>query len=137
LAPPLFKALWENDGWSHGIPADTVARSHLKLERNLNDQSARSLLSIFKENVQFAGLRPGGTQLVVSDPEPTPAQNAERTSAMSKGTAPFVPLSERPIVFDMESVTVSIRVSTQSQMRKLIFDLERLEPLLPDDEVEQ
>ncbi len=56
LNPPLFNVLWNKDRWSEGIPSDTVARSHLKLERNLNDQSARSLLSIFKENIIFAGL---------------------------------------------------------------------------------
>lgn len=59
LAPPLFRTLWRTDGWSSGIPADTVARSHLKLNRNLNDQSSRSLLGIFKENVLFAGLQTG------------------------------------------------------------------------------
>ena len=39
-------------------PADTVARSHLKAERGLNDQSARSLLTIYKENLAFADLKP-------------------------------------------------------------------------------
>ena len=34
-------------------------RSHLKLERNLNDQSARSLLSILKDNILFVGLKSG------------------------------------------------------------------------------
>ncbi|CAI2932033.1 hypothetical protein [Aminobacter niigataensis] len=62
LNPPLFRVLWTKDGWSEGIPADTVARSHLKIERNLNDQSSRSLLAIFKENIRFAGLKPSAGQ---------------------------------------------------------------------------
>ena len=60
MKPLLFRALWLKDKWSEGVPADTVACSHLKLERNLNEQSARSALSIFKENVQFAGLNAAG-----------------------------------------------------------------------------
>ncbi|MFK0692928.1 hypothetical protein ACFX5Q_33030 [Mesorhizobium sp. IMUNJ 23033] len=71
LHPPLFRWLWKKDRWSEGIPADTVARSHLKVERNLNDQSARSLLTIFKENVQFAGLKPSANQ---DTPLESPAQ---------------------------------------------------------------
>jgi len=56
------EAFREQDKWKEGIPADTVARSHLKIERGLNDQSARAALSIFKENVQFAGLKAGIVQ---------------------------------------------------------------------------
>jgi hypothetical protein len=59
LNPPLFRTLWFKDQWSAGLPADTVARSHLKIERKLNDQSARALLGIFKENMTFAGLKTG------------------------------------------------------------------------------
>ncbi|TPJ16728.1 hypothetical protein FJW04_11735 [Mesorhizobium sp. B2-7-3] len=77
LHPPLFRWLWKKDRWSEGIPADTVARSHLKVERNLNDQSARSLLTIFKENVQFAGLKPSANQ-------DTPLESAAQTEPAHK-----------------------------------------------------
>src|SRR5690606_23470097 len=50
LKPALFRHLWVVDKWEGGVPADTVARSHLKIERKLNDQSARAALGIFKEN---------------------------------------------------------------------------------------
>ncbi|MER8380946.1 hypothetical protein [Mesorhizobium sp. M1399] len=78
LNPPLFRALWTKDGWSEGVPADTVARSHLKVERNLNDQSSRSLLTIFKENIQFAGLKPS---VIQDDPLESPVQAEPDTKA--------------------------------------------------------
>ena len=40
LAPPLLHSLWKS--WDGSPPADTLARTHLKLERGLNEQSARS-----------------------------------------------------------------------------------------------
>jgi hypothetical protein len=57
LAPKLIAALW--DEWQASPPADPVARSHLKAERGLNDQGARSLLAIYKENLAFAELKAG------------------------------------------------------------------------------
>ncbi len=54
LKPLLISSLWEE--WGATPPADSVARSHLKLDRGLNDQSARSLLGIYKDNVRFANL---------------------------------------------------------------------------------
>ena len=56
LSPPIVFSLWEGS-WGDSPPSDTVARSHLKVERGLNDQSARALLGIYKNNVAFAGLK--------------------------------------------------------------------------------
>jgi len=55
LAPKLIAALWQE--WHASPPADPVARSHLKAERGLNDQGARSLLAIYKENIAFSELK--------------------------------------------------------------------------------
>lgn len=55
LRPKLIAALW-ND-WGATPPADTIARSQLKTEAGLNDQSARSLLSIYKENLSYSELK--------------------------------------------------------------------------------
>jgi len=52
--PPLLKALWVQ--WGAHPPSDTVARSHLKVDRGLAEQSARSLLGIYKDNLAFAKL---------------------------------------------------------------------------------
>jgi hypothetical protein len=57
LKPKLLAALWAD--WGASPPADTIARSHLKTEAGLNDQSARSLLAIYKENLAFAELKGG------------------------------------------------------------------------------
>lgn len=93
LTPPLFRVLWTKDGWSEGIPADTVARSHLKIERNLNDQSSRSLLTIFKENIQFAGLKPSVIQdhplesPAHAEPDTKASPEPERGKAMNTATS--------------------------------------------------
>ena len=55
LAPKLIASLWAD--WHTSPPADPVARCHLKAERGLNDQGARTLLSIYKENIAFAELK--------------------------------------------------------------------------------
>ena len=143
LAPPLFRTLWEADGWSAGVPADTVARSHLKLERNLNDQSARSLLSIFKENIQFAGLKAGlpMTPSVESpkseiEDKPRAEPEGQKMQASTEGAPKESKLEApaKPILFDMESVTISTQIKTAEDLREFIEKLERLEPLMPKKE---
>jgi len=133
LSPPLFRALWERDGWSAGIPADTVARSHLKLERNLNDQTSRSLLSIFKDNIVFAGLKTGAPQKSeneVAEPQATPVLKAKEPIASPPPVA-SVSSPIKPIIFDTETITINTRVATREELRGLIEKLERLEPLMP------
>ncbi|WP_316167094.1 MULTISPECIES: hypothetical protein [unclassified Bradyrhizobium] len=53
--PPMMRSLW--NAWGAQPPADTLARSHLKVDRGLSEQSARALLGIYKENIAFANLK--------------------------------------------------------------------------------
>jgi hypothetical protein len=46
--------------WGSHVPSDTVARSYLKIDRGLNEQSSRAVLGIFKENIAFANVKGGG-----------------------------------------------------------------------------
>lgn len=55
LSPPLIATLWKE--WHATPPADTLARSHLKADRHLNDQAARTLLTIYKDNIAFADIK--------------------------------------------------------------------------------
>jgi hypothetical protein len=55
VAPTLFGTLWVD--WGPTPPADHIARSHLKIDRGLSEQSARTVLGIYKENVDFAKLK--------------------------------------------------------------------------------
>ncbi len=50
--PPLFAHLLER--WENGTVDDAVARTILKTEIGLNDQSARAALGIYKDNLSFA-----------------------------------------------------------------------------------
>lgn len=54
LVPPFLRSLWNK--WGAHPPADTLARTYLKLERGLNEQSARAVLGIYKDNIAFANL---------------------------------------------------------------------------------
>lgn len=56
--PKLVKTLWVTSNWGATPPADSIARSHLKTEIGLTEQSARSFLAIYKENIAFAGFKP-------------------------------------------------------------------------------
>ena len=76
LAPKLIAALWHE--WQASPPADPVARSHLKAERGLNDQGARSLLAIYKENLTFAELKAGDKVSLVETEQEEPELSAPR-----------------------------------------------------------
>lgn len=146
LAPTLFKALWEKDGWSDGVPADPVARSHLKIERHLNDQSARSLLSILKDNIQFAGLRGGAdpkSDLDSENPEGQgkPAPEFRKGAKMEKVQSPaWDPFGARqaapaaalkPIMFDMETVSGQYEFDNADDLGAFIEKLEKIRALMP------
>lgn len=70
--PRLFAHLL--DHWDDSTPPDNVARTYLKTEIKLNEQSARSALSIFKDNLEFV-LPKGGDR--ISQDEPNPEKNGE------------------------------------------------------------
>lgn len=53
--PAMLRSLW--NVWGAVPPADTLARSHLKVDRGLSEQSARTVLGIYKENIAFASLK--------------------------------------------------------------------------------
>jgi hypothetical protein len=57
LKPPLMQTLWTK--WGVSPPADNIARSYLKIDLGLSDQNARGALGIYKENLDFAALKPG------------------------------------------------------------------------------
>jgi hypothetical protein len=82
IKPKLIAALWKD--WHASPPADTIARSHLKAERGLNDQSARALLSIYKENLAFADLKPGDK---VDEPETEETDEIARDQTDNQKTA--------------------------------------------------
>ena len=73
LHPKLMRHLFER--WGNDPPSDPVARSYLKTEVGLNDQSARASLGIFKDNLTFAS--PKG---LASMTEPELRQSGEDTS---------------------------------------------------------
>lgn len=75
LKPKLIAALWPE--WSTNPPADAIARSHLKAERMLSDQGARSLLAIYKDNLAFTELKGEPKVEVVNSETPpvSPPQN--------------------------------------------------------------
>jgi hypothetical protein len=57
LAPPLMRTLWNK--WGVTPPADNIARSYLKIDLKMSDQNARSALGVYKENLDYAGLKAG------------------------------------------------------------------------------
>lgn len=55
LSPPLIGRIWQH--WGASPPADNIARSYLKVDVGLNEQSARALLGMYKDNLSFADLK--------------------------------------------------------------------------------
>lgn len=83
LKPKLIAALWEE--WHVSPPSDPVARSHLKADRHLTDQAARSLLAIYKENLTFANIT-GDAK--VFEPHDAPEEAENSTLSGSQVPAP-------------------------------------------------
>jgi hypothetical protein len=54
--PKLFMTLF-NRYWGAHVPDDAIARSQLKIEGELNEQSSRTALGIYKENIAFAKIK--------------------------------------------------------------------------------
>lgn len=65
LLPKLINAIWQQ--WDGSPPPDNVARSQLKIDRKLNEQSARSFLSIYKDNLAFADLKEASSAKTIDD----------------------------------------------------------------------
>jgi hypothetical protein len=93
LEPKILGALWSD--WHASPPADTVARSHLKTEAKLNDQSARSLLAIYKENIAFAELK-GDDKVPEQVGEPKRFEPSVEDDLRDLGFRPVPPLEARP-----------------------------------------
>jgi len=157
LNPPLFRALWDKDKWSEGLPADTVARSHLKLDRHLNDQSARAVLGIFKENITFAGLK-GGTETPESvefapiqddgpEPKPEPSlslmEKAMLEHMRGAPTADRTPppaaadnLVDARMVGDRVLISANVDLKGLRRLRKQLAMFETMLTMDDDDEEE-
>jgi len=118
LAPKLVAVLW--DEWQASPPADTVARSYLKAERGLNDQGARSLLAIYKENIAFAELKTGDKVALIGaeteEPEvqqnPLPVQGSDLSGYVAAKraltTAPVAGILEEVFNLDEGPVTLTV-----------------------------
>jgi hypothetical protein len=63
--PPFLMELFNL--WGSHVPSDTVARSYLKLDKGMNEQSSRAVLGIFKENIAFANVK-GSAKIQTPDP---------------------------------------------------------------------
>jgi hypothetical protein len=61
LKPKLFNQLWHGSQWRASPPADSIARSHLKIEKGLNEQAARAILGTYKDNLTLAKLKGDAT----------------------------------------------------------------------------
>jgi hypothetical protein len=139
LSPVLFRSLWEQSGWQLGIPADPIARSHLKIERRLNEQSARSLLSIFRDNIQFAGLQ-SDSQAQGDFSSSDEVEEVERGLSPAVNRTPSNPqhslgntalVENKPIIFDMETVSGRYEFDNADDLADFIAKLEKIKALLP------
>jgi hypothetical protein len=75
-SPPLFQTLF-NRHWGADVPDDAVARSVLKVNGELNEQSARAALGIYKENMAFAKLKGAANVSEVDEGELEPNSASE------------------------------------------------------------
>ena len=108
--PPLMAHLLEH--WEFGTVDDPVARTYLKTGIGLNEQSARSALGIYKDNLSYIAGK-GTAKATENEPKPE-----EKLSAGKEVTPAAVPL-EPPI-----EVKVGDRVQWVSQGIEQ-FDLPR------------
>lgn len=88
--PSLMRHLLEE--WDYGTRDDAVARTHLKTAIGLNEQSARSALSIYKDNLRFIGAKGSGNI------SPNPAETVETGDNAGEKRSNDVPeIAPKPI----------------------------------------
>ena len=87
MRPPLFKYLLEH--WQFGTVADPVARTYLKTEIGLNEQSARSALSIYKDNLPYVSDK-GSGKILERDTEKEAESGTEEDPAFKVPLTPPV-----------------------------------------------
>jgi hypothetical protein len=141
LHPRLIAALWRE--WKTSPPADTIARSHLKAERGLSDQGARSLLAIYKENIAFANLKGDAKIPEVEEEEEGETDNPPPPHREPPGRTPPPPLrgklmdGERELATGLLSKTASFRLIVNGpvglkEIERLIAKLEFDKEILAD-----
>jgi hypothetical protein len=125
LKPKLIAALWAD--WHTTPPGDTIARSHLKTDRGLNEQGARSLLSIYKENLVFAELKADDKVPEPSnedEDEPMAPASKHEFSGFAAKPSPVIPtpVSVRQAVFPLleGDVTLSFPRTMSSASAKAL-----------------
>jgi hypothetical protein len=128
INPKLMAAVWED--WHDSPPADNIARSYLKLDRKLNEQSARSFLGIYKDNLAFAGLKGSAIQVEQESDQMADTETLERNPA--GGTPPPPPPPPPPaggwapkLTLDGDQLTIAASIPL-SELPKLIKKIEAL-----------
>jgi hypothetical protein len=86
--PPLMAHLL--DHWDRGTVQDPVARTYLKTEIGLNEQSARSALGIYKDNLSF--ILDKGSAKVAEEPT-NPRQEERDDEGEGDNAPPLVPFN--------------------------------------------
>lgn len=84
--PNLMRHLLEQ--WDAGTVDDAVARSYLKTMIGLNDQSARSALGVYKDNLQFIHSKGGEASSPKEELSEEPVDNVEENSSYNVPETP-------------------------------------------------
>lgn len=117
LRPKLLQALWEK--WGVSPPADNIARSHLKIDRHLSEQGARSLLGIYKDNLDFADLK-GSGKIPEESKEETPPASAEGGGKPLPGEKPLPGKGRRIDLMENERVLSDGLLSKTATYRVIV-----------------
>lgn len=84
--PPFLMDLFNH--WGAHVPSDTVARSYLKIDRGMNEQSSRAVLNIYKENIALANVKGGAKIQAVEEEEEEEEEEMEAAPAKVRPAAP-------------------------------------------------
>lgn len=138
LSPPLIARVWEH--WCASPPADNIARSYLKVDIGLNEQSARAFLGMYKDNIDFAGLKGSdkAPEVAKEQLEDEPMADAEtlekppagQSSGQTGGQGPKVnppPVGSMPKVsLDGDQLTIAASIP-MSELPALLKKIKALE----------
>lgn len=88
-SPKLFAHLL--DHWDGSTPPDNVARTYLKTEIGLNEQSARSALSIYKDNLEYVSSKGSAKDASETlNPEENGGAKVTNNGDGERGTVPLI-----------------------------------------------
>lgn len=126
LSPNLFQEIKEK--WPDALPSDESLRSYL-IRRGFNQNAVGQVILVFRSAMGLVNVENGAHDSFDTEAESARPAQPERESIMQ--TQPVYQAANKPIVFDMETISGQYSFDNADDLANFIEKLEKIRPLLP------